>query len=61
MGPWSQVGSTLLGMQVLGERPDELQRPALQTALRGVYLYVTDAGKGRGCGLGSQGNINHQI
>ena len=33
--------------QVLGERPDELQRSALQIALRGVYLYVADAGKGR--------------
>ena len=42
---------TLLGFnlvrQVLGERPDELQRSALQIALRGVYLYVADAGKGR--------------
>ena len=54
-------------VQVLGERPDELRRPALQTALRGVCLNVADAGKGSGCwcgsgcGLGSRVIINHRI
>ena len=37
----------------MGERPDELQRPALQTALRAVYLYVVGANAGAGAGEGA--------